>query len=77
MVRSVRKVPKYGIVPCIAPCGERQLYDIFKTTLGLNKHFKDATIKPETDSFTQWFIDARVGFGKYNTGSMQVQHIVH
>lgn len=22
MVRSVRKVPKYGIVPCIAPCGE-------------------------------------------------------
>lgn len=24
MVRSVRKVPKYGIVPCIAPCGEKK-----------------------------------------------------
>lgn len=29
MVRSVKKVPKYGIVPCIAPCGEEKLLDYF------------------------------------------------
>lgn len=40
IVRSVRKVPKYGIVPCIAPYKEIHFFEIFETIRSGNKSFK-------------------------------------